>query len=367
MRIAFAFLFVLVAGAYAQTTGTFGTQYACPAAGASAQYTFSLSTITGSSWSGNLAVTISCSGSASGMWTVNTYIAATAWATLAANGFSALSLAGLTATSNVGFAITATAGTTVMATISTPDVTIVFAQIIATITGTATAQAGFVQLDASGNAQIVVPAQLTNVGATKVLSASFTVTGGASTSTTNNFVLSTINLSVPNIMFSTKFPVTANANQTFVFNDAKTSVQLFASTSAQLDCVFTATTTTPPPTTLGPFLKVFLQFDAYDQSGTAASYNGQATITYKYTTADLVAAGVTNAQAAQLKFAYYDTVSMSWKSPSSGASVDTQAMVVSQVTTHFSQWGMYASNAANALNANFLLVALAALISYVLA
>jgi len=372
MRTAVAFLFLLVAGAYAQTAGMWGTQYACPAASATAQYTFSLNTIAGgSSWSGNLAVSIQCSGSAGGMWSIADYTAASGWATLAANGFNAVSLSGaVSATSSVGFTITATAGTTVTATIETPDVTVAvaFSTIIATITGQVTAQAGFVQIDASGKAQFVVPAQLVNVGiAGKALQATFTVTGGASSSTSQNFVLSIINLNIPNVAFSVKFPVTANANQTFVFMDAKTSVQLLAAASSQLDCTMTTTSTTPPPSTQGNYLKVFLQFDTYDQSGAATSYNGQATISYKYSAADLTAAGVTNAQAANLKFAFYDTSSMSWTTPSSGCNVDTQAMVVSQTTTHFSQWSVYASNAANALNANFLLVALAALISYVLA
>jgi len=302
------------------------------------------------------------------MWTIGSYTAASGWATLSANGFNAVSLSGTASlTSSVGFTITATAGTTVTATIETPDVTlaVAFTAIIATITGQATAQAGFVQLDASGNAQFVVPAQLVNVGvAGKALQATFTVTGGTSTATSQNFVLSIINLS-NNVAFSVKFPVTANANQTFMFSDAKTSVQLLAAASSQLDCTMTTTSTTPP--TQGNYLKVFLQFDTYDQSGAATNYNGQATITYKYSPADLTAAGVATADAANLKFAYYDTSSMSWTTPSSGCSVNTQTMVVSQTTTHFSQWSIYASNVANALNANFLLVALAALISYVLA
>jgi hypothetical protein len=246
--------------------------------------------------------------------------------------------------------------------------TVAFAQIIASITGTATAQVGFVQVDASGNAQMVIPATVQNVGvAGKALQATVTVTGGASTPTTDNYLISAVSLSVPNVAFNTMFPITANANQTFVFTDTQTSVTLLAQASAQLKCQSSTTTSNPPPATLGTFFKVFLTFDAYDQSSAATTFQGDATITYKYTTADLTAAGINANMAGNLRFAYYDTTSMAWTTPSSGGSVDTSAMVVSQTTTHFSQWGVYAANGAFVNSANMLLVALAALVSYMLA
>jgi len=355
--------------AYAQTAGTFGTTYSCSAAG---QYTFALSQITGSTWSGSLSVNIACSGSSSGSWSVDSYSTITSWATLQAHGFNALSLAGsLSASTNVGFSVMATAGTTVTATITTPDITlaIAFANIIATITGQATAQAGFVQVDASGNAQFVFPAMLQSVGiAGKALTATVTVTGGASAPTTNNYVISTINLSVPNSMFTANLPVTANANQTYVFTsdlvaDGTASLQLFASTSAMVKCTTSATATSTPPATMGTWLKVFLQIDTSDSTGAMTTYNGQATISYQYTTADLTAVGLAASQASNLKFAYYSSTSMSWTPVSSSVS----GGVLATSTTHFSQWGMYASNTAAMLNANFLLVMLAALFSYLLA
>eukprot|EP00750_Incisomonas_marina_P031667 INCI8273.1.p1 GENE.INCI8273.1~~INCI8273.1.p1 ORF type:complete len:764 (-),score=167.70 INCI8273.1:30-2321(-) len=64
----------------------------------------------------------------------------------------------------------------------------------------------------------------------------------------------------------------------------------------------------------------------------------EATLEYEFDSS--VAADV----AARLKFAFWDADAGAWTFLESGASVDTEARIVAQATTHFSEWGVFDDN-----------------------
>merc|ERR1711990_1183056 len=65
------------------------------------------------------------------------------------------------------------------------------------------------------------------------------------------------------------------------------------------------------------------------------------TATLKFT----YSAGMSSSVASSLRFAYWDSGTSAWVFPSTGGSVDTSTRVVSQTTTHFSEWAVFANNA----------------------
>merc|ERR1711990_1436062 len=65
------------------------------------------------------------------------------------------------------------------------------------------------------------------------------------------------------------------------------------------------------------------------------------TATLKFT----YSAGMSSSVASSLRFAYGDSGTSAWVFPSTGGSVDTSTRVVSQTTTHFSEWAVFANNA----------------------
>jgi len=349
---------LLVATAAAQGTGTYGTPITC-AASSSTTYTFASPL---AALGGSFSVMATCSGTAatSGSWTLDIFVGTQA----AMNGFNSISFSATTGIVG-GFKISATAGVKLMVTITTPDMHTVFSSIWATITGSATAQAGWVQLDASGNAQFVVPAWVSNVNS---LQATFTVDASASTSTVvNTYALNAVAFSVPNIAFDVSIAIAANANQTFVFTDSNTKIFLHTWASGKLMAHKAATATSPAaPKTFGTSGNVFWTVNLYKQDGTTPYPNGQfnGQVQYTFSAADLPS-GVTASlvTSANLKLAYYDTSSMAWTFPAGGSTVS--GSTITAATTHFSEWGMYYTGAANVLNANFLLIALAVLFAFV--
>jgi len=73
---------------------------------------------------------------------------------------------------------------------------------------------------------------------------------------------------------------------------------------------------------------------------TAAGATVNAVLNYTYSTAKLAAAGVSDPKT--LRFAFYDTVKGAWELVD-GNVVDTVKNVISQTTSHFSQWGVYSA------------------------
>jgi len=257
--------------------------------------------------------------------------------------------------------VTASAGNTVTVTISSSTVvSLISPTIWAQITTALTAKAGFIQVDASGNAVTTIPV---NIQGSTSISATFTVAASGSAAVTNNYALVSIDLTVPNVAFATAFAITAYANQTFTFTDEASSVWLSAQASGSLEVTKSTTPATTAPTGVTP-LNIYLTIDL---TGNAQSSPFNAVISYTYTAAELTAAGISTANAANLKLAYYDTTSMSWVFPSTGGKVDTSTMVVTQSTTHFSQWGVYGTSGVAALTANAFVVALAALFAVLMA
>jgi len=61
------------------------------------------------------------------------------------------------------------------------------------------------------------------------------------------------------------------------------------------------------------------------------------TATLKFT----YSAGMSSSVASSLRFAYWDSGTSAWVFPSTGGSVDTSTRVVSQTTTHFSEWAAF--------------------------
>jgi len=354
MRTAVAIVVLLVTTAYAQGTGSYGTPIMCSASSATT-YNFPSPLVT---LTGSFSVMATCSGSAAstGSWTLDLFVGTQA----AMNGFSSISFSSTTTVVG-GFKITATAGVKVVVTIATPDIHTFAGSIWASIATSVTAQAGWVQLDASGNAQFVVPAWVSNVNS---LQATFTIDASASTSSVvNTYALSAVALSVPNIAFDVSFAIAANANQTFVFTDSNTKIFLRTWASAKLMAHKSAMATSPAaPKSLGTAANVFWTVNLYKQDGTTQYPNGQfnGQITYTFSAADLPS-GVTASMitSANLKLAYYDTTTSSWTFPAGGSTVS--GSTITTATTHFSEWGMYYTGAANVLNANFLLIALAVL------
>jgi len=88
-----------------------------------------------------------------------------------------------------------------------------------------------------------------------------------------------------------------------------------------------------------------------DAEGTAEMHESM--IKVKYDKAKVTAKGAVEEN---LRLAYYDGTN--WVLPPSGGSVDMTAMVVVQSTSHFSQWGVYATgkNSASALSASLITV-----------
>jgi hypothetical protein len=103
----------------------------------------------------------------------------------------------------------------------------------------------------------------------------------------------------------------------------------------EVTVMFAATSARPDPenaTNMGAYFDIDL--DSEEEV--------EATLEYEFDSS--VAADV----AARLKFAFWDTDASAWTFIESGASVDTDARIVTQATTHFSEWGVFDSGSNSA-------------------
>jgi len=149
------------------------------------------------------------------------------------------------------------------------------------------------------------------------------------------------NAALPNIYGKIK-KILANTPALFAYASNFTTnfiVQVTAKADADFNAVFSAVNPAPknPPANLVS-LGAYWDISASAGAG-AASVN--AVLNYTYTNAQLTAAGAT---AASLRFAFYNVSSAAWELVP-GNIVDAAANVVSQATTHFSQWGVYSEQA----------------------
>jgi hypothetical protein len=303
-----------------------------------------------------LDATVTCS--ATGSYTIGLYLDVDFSGAASLQGVSTL-IAG----ANAGFYVTATASNTVTVVLSSSTiVSAIDSTLWAQITTALTAKAGFIQVDASGNAVTTIPVTITGAAS---ISVTLTVAGGAS-GTTNNYAFVSIKLNVPGLVFGTAYAITGFANQTFTYTDTAASSTASVYLSAQASGSLTVTKSTTPATTAPAGYTPLNVYLTIDLTGTADSNPFNAVISYTYTSAQLAAAGISSSNAANLKLAYYDTTSSSWVFPS-GGHVDTTTMVVAQSTTHFSQWGVYGTSGVAALTANAFVVALAALFAVLMA
>jgi len=61
----------------------------------------------------------------------------------------------------------------------------------------------------------------------------------------------------------------------------------------------------------------------------------------------------------QLSIAFYDDATATWTFPTTGLSVDTNAKIITQATTHFSTWSLYASSASTQVTVTWAVILLA--------
>jgi len=130
--------------------------------------------------------------------------------------------------------------------------------------------------------------------------------------------------------------ITAGVSSTVTYAH-NISVQLVTGASSALSATYYATN--PYSVQVSGYVAVGTWFDLK----CSASANISATISYVYSASQLALAGVGNAT--NLVIGYYDTATAKWVFPSTGGSVNVHSQVVSQTSTHFSTWGVYASAA----------------------
>jgi hypothetical protein len=195
---------------------------------------------------------------------------------------------------------------------------------------TAAGRAGALSFSASSNSFEDIPV---NVSQNKV-------TVAVQQAATYLFTAVQTNAATPNIYGKIK-TLLANATSTIAFANNYTTnfiVQVTAQANADLKVVFSTQNPAPRPAPAS-----LVPIGAYWDI-TAAGTSVNAVLNYTFTQAQLNAAG---AAASTLRFAFYNTASATWDVIPAGASVDTVAKVVSQATTHFSQWGVYSLAASN--------------------
>jgi len=129
--------------------------------------------------------------------------------------------------------------------------------------------------------------------------------------------------------------VIANAMQTIAFG-ATVEIDFYSTTSNSITCEESDETTNDDEDAMleaGIALGVYLDIDVTDDD------NHDSTIRYTYSQAQCDAAGIDADMEEDLRFAYF--ADGKWNFMDDGHSVDTDAKVVSQSTTHFSQWGVF--------------------------
>lgn len=110
-------------------------------------------------------------------------------------------------------------------------------------------------------------------------------------------------------------------------------VEVTANANADLNVTFYSSNPAPKPAPSN-----FVPLGVYWDISASGSASVNAVLNFTYTAQQLAAAGIATAN--NLRFAFYNTVTSTWE-VISGFSVDANLQVVSQTTTHFSQWGVY--------------------------
>jgi len=146
------------------------------------------------------------------------------------------------------------------------------------------------------------------------------------------YVLVVLDITAPiPTFFDQPRDLSAQSNVSLSFPDG-----LSLSVNVQSDTTLTTTfLTTNPHNNPG---NGSTSINAFFDFNTTSNVTLNATIYYQYSVQTVNQIGV---DATTLKIAFYDEQSGQWVFPSSGGSVSTSTMVVSQTTTHFSTWGVF--------------------------
>jgi hypothetical protein len=298
-------------------------------------YCFGQTVITGnlgsaSAVAANTATTINYGGGLSLTVTVNvnSNVTLSSYTNVLAlpTGYIALSL---------GFTLSVTNGASVTGSLTTGQLSVAAQALL-----TAGVNAGCLQFDSVTNTynEIDVQSYSVNQGITiPIISAG-----------TYLFVGAQANVPVPSF-YGTYRALVGGVRKVITFSQGFV-VDVTASASTSVVVYYNTTNTAPknPPNN-------YIPLNAFFTIELSAATALQATLNYTYTASQISNARV---NANTLQIGYYDTTSGSWQFP--GSQVNTNTMVVSTTTTHFSTWGVYASSAsATVLSIVSLMIAVA--------
>jgi len=145
------------------------------------------------------------------------------------------------------------------------------------------------------------------------------------------------------------------ANQTYTWSVSQQSdLQIQFNSSSQTNITVQPLTKSDYSTSGQKSLNVWFNINL-----ATSGVQHQSNIMYHYTEAQIQAAFNATVDETKLRLAWYDTSKNQWTFPTSGYSVDTNAKVVAQQTSSFSQWGVYlagsgSTGASSALRPEFL-------------
>jgi len=259
----------------------------------------------------------------------NTYTNANLWTSLQASGYDAITLGGATGfLGSAGYELqvnTSTANIQAVITFPPGDAT-VFAAIGAGV------NVGCLQYNS--NTQALIRIGTINYIGTPSWTFSITVPSAGiylTVAVTETFSVSAT------VGASAQVNAPASCNQTYQWSvKAANDLMVWFGSSSETTTITVTPQMNASYSTTG--LRPLMVWFNVDLGTTTVTHSS--TIKYQYTDAMLTSAGFSATEAASLRLAYYDTSSSKWTFPS-GGSCDTNAKVVSLMTTHFSQWGIY--------------------------
>jgi hypothetical protein len=245
-------------------------------------------------------------------------------------GFAALSL-GVA----VGFTISISPANAVVATLNLTTGALTVQSQAQIITGF---RAGVLQFDSATNTfqDITVASYSPTLGLVVPLPAAGTYI----------LVAANVNAALPTFYGKAR-QLAANVKSTLWF-----TAGLVLDVTAQANTAITVTYSQANPTPKDP--PKYTPLNVYFDINLATQTTVASTLSYTYNATQLAAAKL---NANQLQLGFYDTANAQWNFV--GSKVDTNAMVVSTTTTHFSTWAVYAANSGTMASLSFFIVCLA--------